>query len=260
MSIRCLVIDRNPIFGEKLGKLITRFREDFQVQTVADVDAAIDIIVSNDIALVLCEPALADPDTGLLACIRAQEPAVPLIITGQEHIPGKDKLLSLPCVKGFITRPDVRLVDLASKVVLALGSLVYQGNVRSVNCITLIQILEQENKDISLRIMNTREKIEGWLFLKEGDLLDAVCGAAADLEAVKQIFSWESVDIELYSICPLAQKRIDADITTLILQCAETNQAVECPPQENTIKKSPKAAPKPAGGLAGLLLKKAKKK
>ncbi|MEJ2639807.1 MAG: DUF4388 domain-containing protein [Desulfosarcinaceae bacterium] len=260
MSIRCLVVDRNPIFGEKLGKLISVFGEEFQVQTVADVDAAIDVIASGEIALVLCEPALADPDTGLTACIMDQEPVVPLIITGREDTPAKEKLLSLPCVKGFITRPYVRPVDLASKVVFALGSLVYQGNVRSVNCITLIQILEQENKDCTLRIINTREKTEGWLFLKNGDILDAVCGATADLEAVKQIFAWESVDLELYSICPLAEKRIDADMTTLILQCAGAQPPAECPPQADTNKKSPKATPKPVGGLAGLLLKKAKKK
>lgn len=259
MSIRCLVVDRNPIFSEKLGKLITSFREDFQVQTVADVDAAIDAIVSSDIALVLCEPSLADPDTGLVASIQGQEPAVPLIITGQEHSPALEKLISQGCVIGFVNRPNVWLADLASKVVLALGSLVYQGNVRSINCITLIQILEQENKDCTLRIMNTSEKTEGWLFLKAGNLLDAVCGATAELEAVKQIFSWESVDIELYNICPLAEKRIDADITTLILQCNEEQQSAQPPSQTAPPEKTPQSATKPVGGLAGLLLKKAKK-
>jgi DNA-binding NarL/FixJ family response regulator len=260
MSIRCLVVDRNPIFSEKLAKLISGFREDFQVQTVADVDAAIDAIDSDDIALVLCEPALADPDAGLMACIMNQEPAVPLIITGQEDLPDKDKLLSNPCVKGFVTRPNVRPADLGSKAVLALGDLVYQGNVRSVNCITLIQILEQENKDCTLRIINTRDKIEGWLFLKEGSLLDAICGATAELEAVKQIFSWESVDIELYNICPLAEKRIEADMTTLILQCNAEQPSAQPPSQSAPPEKPPKSATKPVGGLAGLLLKKAKKK
>jgi hypothetical protein len=189
-----------------------------------------------------------------------QEPALPLIVTGQEDSQALDKLLSLDCVKGFVTRPNVRPSDLAITVVLALGSLVYQGNVRGVNCITLIQILEQENKDCSLRIINTSEKVEGWLFLKMGNLLDAVCGATENLEAVEKIFSWESVDIELYNICPLKEKRVDADITTLILQCTEKQRPAEPPPQPAATEKPTKATPKPVGGLAGLYLKKAKKK
>jgi response regulator RpfG family c-di-GMP phosphodiesterase len=260
MKIRCLIIDRNPIFSEKLAKLINAYRDDFQVQTFANVDAAIEVIASTEISLVLCEPALADPVTGLVACIMDRDPAVPLIVTGQEESPALDRLVSLECVKGFITRPNVQPADLAGKVVLALGSLVYQGNIRGVNCITLIQILEQENKDCSLRIMNNSEKIEGWLFLKKGNLLNAVCGASAELEAVKKIFCWESVDIELYNICPLNEKRIDADITTLILQCTEKQRPAEPPPQPAASEKAPKATSKPVGGLAGLYLKKAKKK
>jgi hypothetical protein len=260
MSIGCLVVDRNPIFSDKLEKLIASFGEDFQVQTVADVNTAIDVIVSNDIALVLCEPSLADPDTGLIACMQNQELTVPLIVTGQEDSPALDKLISQDCVIGFITRPNVHPADLAGKVVLALGGLVYQGNVRSVNCITLIQILEQESKDCSLRVIDNKKKTEGWLFLKEGILLDAFSGTTAELEAVKQIFSWESVDIELYKICPLAEKRIDTDMTTLILQCNVEQPSAPPPSQSAPPEKAPPSATKPVGGLAGLLLKKAKKK
>jgi hypothetical protein len=49
-------------------------------------------------------------------------------------------------------------------------------------------------------------------------------------------------------------------MTTLILQCAEVQQSGESPAPVDPPSKSPKAAAKPVGGLAGLLLKKAKKK
>jgi hypothetical protein len=119
--------------------------------------------------------------------------------------------------------------------------------------------MEHENKEYTLRIINTSEKIEGWLFIKKGTLIDAICGAKMDLEAVKKIFSWGSVDIELYNICPLSTKRIDVDTSTLVLQCAEIQQAGECPASVTAPEKFPKATPKPVGGLAGLFLKKAKK-
>jgi hypothetical protein len=144
--------------------------------------------------------------------------------------------------------------ELAGKVVLALGSLFNQGFLRSVSCITLIQILEQECGECTLRVINTREKNEGLLFIKKGTLLDAMCGNTVDLEALKTVFSWKSVDIELYNICPLDEKRINGDLTSLILQCTEKQQLAECTPAESKIKNVSPKIHKPVGGLAGLFL------
>jgi hypothetical protein len=159
----------------------------------------------------------------------------------------------------------VRTADLAGKVVIALGSLFYKGNVRGVNSLTLFQILEQEYGECTLRIHNKREKEEGLLFLKQGGLLDAVYGTMAAEEAVKRIFSWERVDIELYNFCPLKESKINVDMTSLILQCADKQstdkqQAGEPASPAGGKESPPKSTPKPVGGLAGLFLKKAKKK
>jgi DNA-binding NarL/FixJ family response regulator len=260
MNIRCLIIDRNPIFSEKLGKFIEGFRDDFQVHTVTNIDEAIEILVSSDFALVLCEPSLADLKTGLVSAIMDKKPDVSLIITGQDDSASLRELSTYSCVKGFISRPIVRPADLAGKVVLALGSLISQGNVKDINSITLIQILEQECSDCTLRVLNNKEKIEGLLFIKQGLLLDAHCGSASSLEAAKRIFSWESVDIDLYNICPLKEKNIDVDMPTLFLECANKQQSGEGPPPADEDQASSQSTPKSVGGLAGLFLKKAKKK
>jgi hypothetical protein len=243
-----------------LGNFIKSFRDDFQVHSVANVNQAIAAIVSTDFSLVLCEPFLADLKSGLVSHIMDKKPALPLIITGQDDSPALNELTTLSCVKGFITRPIVRPADLAGKVVLALESLFYQGNVRGVNCITLIQIFEQECNDGTLRVINTKEKIEGLLFCKNGILLDAVCGTAAPLKAVKRIFTWASADIEVYNICPLKENRINVDLTSLILQCTQKQQPGKRPSPVSKIEKSPQSKAKPVGGLAGLFLEKAKQK
>jgi hypothetical protein len=260
MSILCLIIDRNPIFGEKLGQLIEGFREEFRVQSVPTVEEAIEALISNDFSLVLCEPSLADPETGLVSWILDKKPAMPLIITGQADAPVQKEFAKHSCVRGFITRPIVRTADLAGKVVIALGSRFSQGILRGVNCITLFQIFEQEVNECTLRVLNKRKKEEGLLFVKDGTLLDAVYGTAAAEEAVKRILSWESVDIELYNCCPVKDKKVNVDMTTLILQCANTQQPDAKPAPVPGKKSSAKSTAKPAGGLAGLLLKKAKKK
>lgn len=265
MDIRCLIIDRNPIFGEKLGRFIEGFRDDFQVQTIENVDEAIEAIITTEFSLVLCEPALADPTTGLVSSIQDHRPAMPLIVTGKDDSPILKKLASLNCVRGFIARPVVRTADLAGKVVIALGSLFLQGNVRGVNCITLFQIFEQECSECTLRIINTKEKEDGLLFVKNGVLLDAVCGDMVAEEAAKSVFSWEKVDIEIYNFCPLREKKVNVDVTALMLQCADKQctdkpQSGQPPAPVAGSNSSPKRAAKPAGGLAGLLLKKAKKK
>jgi hypothetical protein len=265
MKIRCLIIDRNPIFGEKLGRFIAGFRDNFRVQSVENVDDAIEAIIATDFSLVLCEPALADPATGLVSSIIEHRPAMPLIVTGQDDSPVLKKLASHSCVRGFIARPVVRTADLAGKVVIALGTLFLQGNVRGVNCITLFQIFEQECSECTLRVINTKEKGDGLLFVKNGVLLDAVCGDLAPEEAAKKVFSWEKVDIELYNFSPLQEKKVNVDMTALMLQCADKQctdkpQSEKPPSHVQSNSSSPKRAAKPASGLAGLLLKKTKKK
>jgi DNA-binding NarL/FixJ family response regulator len=262
MNIRCLIIDRNSIFRDKVGKFIEAFGDDFQVQATENVNEAIDAIASTEISLVLCEPRLTDPKTRLVACIKDKEPAVPLIITGQDDSPHLTELLALGFVKGSIPRPDVQPAELAGKVVLALGSLFYQGNLRGVNCISLTQILDQEYGDCLVRVINTEENVEGLLFLKNGMLLDAICGSAAAIDAVKRIFSWKSADVELFNICPLSENRINKNMACLVLQCTRNQQpgessspvaGKEMPPKTKNTNPS-------KGGLAGLFLKKASKK
>jgi hypothetical protein len=190
---------------------------------------------------------------------------MPLIVTGQDDAPVLKKLARYSCVRGFIARPVVRTADLAGKVVIALGSLFLQGNVRGANCITLFQIFEQECSECTLRVINPKDNGDGLLFIKNTVLLDAVCGDLVAEEAAKMVFSWEKVDIELYNFCPLQDKKVNVDMTALMLQCADKQCTAKPqsgpPPSPVTGRNSaPKRAVKPAGGLAGLLLKKAKKK
>jgi hypothetical protein len=154
----------------------------------------------------------------------------------------------------------MRSADLAGKVVLALGNRFYQGNLQSVNCITLIQIFNLEGKDFTLRVINTRNEIEGLLFINQGILIDAVCGTMAPLKAAQRIALWEYVNIEVYNICPLNKNRIKLDITSLILQCEKKLPPSKRLSPKTGIDKSKKSTDPSGGGLAGLFLKKAKKK
>jgi hypothetical protein len=260
MDIRCLIIDRDSTCRAKLETLIKTFRGNFQVQTVDNVTEAIKTIISKDFSLILCDSFLADRKTGLVASIMGKRPGVSLIITSRNDSSVLKEFNTISCVKGLITQPIVQPADLAGKVVLALGSLFYQGNLQSVNCITLIQIFELEGKDFTLRVINTINKIEGMLFINKGILIDAVCGTMAPLKAAERISLWENVNIEVYNTCLLNENRINIDLTSLILQCEKKLQAGKRLPPKSGIGKSKKRNDTSDGGLAGLFLKKAKKK
>ena len=259
MNIRCLVIDRDPIFSEKLGNFIKTFRDDFQVQTVTNVNQAIAAISSTDFSLVLCEPFITNFKTKLVSSIIDKKPPVSLLLTGQDNSLHLNGLQSLSCFKGFIPRP-VRSADIAGKVVLALDDFFYQGNVLGVSCIPFIQIIEQEASDCILQVIKAKEEIKGLLFFKNGMLLDAICDSTTAQEAVKRVLSWEKVDIELYNICPLKKNRINVNMATLILKAIKNQEPSERPSAVTGMEMSSKSTNKPVGGLAGLFLKKARKK
>jgi CheY-like chemotaxis protein len=259
MIIRCLVIDRNPIFRQELGEFIKSFRDDFQVQTVANALEATEAIAAADLSLVLCELPLMGLNSGLVSCIVDKKPPVPLLIIGRDDSPHTAGLSALGCVKGFASRL-MQPAELAGKVVLALDRYFFQGNVRGVSCSSFIQILEQNCSDCILRVINSEEDIEGLLFFKNGVLIDAVCGTNEALEAVKRVLSWQSTDIELYNFCPLRKNRINATTAMLVLQGEKKPARGERPKPVIEMKTSPKSTNKSVGGLAGLFLEKAKKK
>ncbi len=257
MKIQCLIVDENPNFHEIIKKTIEAYHNDFQVLTAADVEQAIQAINLIDFSLILIEPKFAHKEAGLITSIMREERPIPLIITGQDATLKFDNQQTWDCIKSMIARP-FRAVDLAGKIVLALGNIYHRGNLHGVGCASFFQVLEQNYSDCLLRITNSKGDSEGLIFYKDGRPIDAVCGTLEAVDALKQLLSWEIVDIELFDICPLNKNRINKEITSLILQNEDKSKEVVPPAAittENNISSHPK---KPIGGLAGLYLKKKK--
>jgi hypothetical protein len=244
----------------KLDNYISSFSDDFQVQTAQSVEDAIEAIVSIDFSLILCEPSLAILHTGLVPLIMEHKPALPILITGQDDSLPLKEFTGYRCVKGFIPRPIERITDLAVKVVLALDTLFYQGNLREVSCMSLIQILGQGCNDYTLRIINIKEEIEGILFVKSGVLLNAISNNTTGLKAAIRILSWGTVDVEVYNICPLKEDNVNTDMLSLIFQCANKQPVGKQPFPATGEERSTSSVPLQTGGLAGLFLKKAKQR
>jgi hypothetical protein len=257
MTIRCLIIDGDPVFSQKIKRVVQSFRDDFYVHTVAAADEAIAIITTIDIALIFCEVSLF-LEQKFISCVVDKKPAVPLLlIDGNTTLPDANTILSMGIIKGSITR-DVRQADLAGKVVVALDKLFYQGNVQNVNCCTLIQLLEKNCSDCMLKVTHSEKHTEGMLFLRKGILIDAVCGESEALQAVKRILSWPSTIITFYSICPLTTDRINESAAILILKGLQDQKPEARATLLKEMETSVKNAGKSANGLAGLFLGKVK--
>ncbi len=69
------------------------------------------------------------------------------------------------------------------------------GQINGVGLATFLLESEAEKSSCSLRV--TTEDLSGYLFIKNGVLIDASCGKAAGIEAAMEIISWDDTQIVL---------------------------------------------------------------
>ncbi|MFH0998631.1 MAG: DUF4388 domain-containing protein [Pseudomonadota bacterium] len=104
-----------------------------------------------------------------------------------------------------------------------------------------LQMLEQEQQTCSLFV--SAEDKSGILFIKEGELIDAVADDVIGIEAANIILSWKEATIEMTDAEERTRK-IHTPLTHLILQAAvKQDEALSGTPQQATESKaeSPKS-------------------
>jgi hypothetical protein len=93
-----------------------------------------------------------------------------------------------------------------------------------------LQMLEQEQQTCSLFV--SAENKSGILFIKEGELIDAVTDDVIGIEAANIILSWKNTTIEMTDAEERTRK-IHTPLTHLILQAAvKQDEALAAPPQQ----------------------------
>ncbi len=219
-----LIVDDEKAFIHSLGDSLEKYSSEFHVLTAENGKAAVDILNSREIDLVVTDLSMPQMNGfELLAYIGKNFPSIPTIVLSVYGTPTvKKKLKALGSLRCFLDKPvDLNTLEAAIKNCLqeaAKGSFV-----KSISISSFLQLIQMEQKTCILEIYRQGNVQKGFFNFIEGDLYNAVYGDMQGEKAALEIMTWDNVEIRFRDI-PLKEhkikKRINTELISLIMDAA----------------------------------------
>ncbi len=252
MLKKVLVVDDDREMLRTLKNALEKYNGTFSMLTAQDGVIAADLLKQHQVFLVVTELEIPRMDgIALLNLLWDDYPDVPAIIITGSSTSEKKKLAQEKGVEGYFEKPFI-VEDLARKINATLKKQTDGGILHGVGPGTFLQIAEMEQKTCTIRLTDDKSGIQGVLFFKEGELIDARTGALRGREAAYKVLGLEQATIAIQESCSLKENKIQADHRALLIEAMrlkdeEESAREEAVPQDEvgeyivseTVKKEP---------------------
>jgi len=220
MQDTILFVDDDRILRSRVQKMFTLYGNDFQTLTAGNGAEAMRILVEVDISLVVTDLKMPEKDGfGLLAHLSQYYADIPVIIVTGHHSSAARKLVLKKSAAGFLEKP-FELDELGRKIKQVLKKEREGGTLNSISLEIFSQLIEMEMKTCTLRVIKKGNNEMGVLFFREGVLMDARLKNVHGKAAALKIFAWEDVGMAIRDNCPVTERRIDAELQTVVMDAA----------------------------------------
>jgi CheY-like chemotaxis protein len=224
-----LIVDDENLFLESLREGLSAFASEFSVVTAGNGNAAAEILDHMPIDLVVTDLKMPVADGfQLLARMTRKHPLVPAIVMTAFGTPAiEDRLRALDTLD-FLEKPiDFRA--LADKIRAALAR-VSRGHIQGLTLFSFLQLLNLENKTCSLKI--TSQGREGYLYLVDGDVVDAFLDDSSGESAAHEIVCWNDAEIEMVNPFKKVSAKIKTSLPNLLMDAAQIKDENEHYPDD----------------------------
>jgi DNA-binding response OmpR family regulator len=213
-----LIVDDEHLFLESLREGLSTFASEFSVVTAGNGNEAAEILDGMPIDLVVTDLKMPVADGfQLLAVMMRRHPLVPAIVMTAFGTPAiEDRLRALDALDVLEKPIDFRV--LAAKIREALTR-VSRGHIQGLTLFSFLQLLNLEHKTCSLKI--TSQGREGYLYLVEGDVVDASLGDASGEAAAHEIVCWNDAEIEMVNPFKRITAKIKTSLPNLLMDAAQ---------------------------------------
>ncbi|HZU53633.1 MAG TPA: response regulator [Holophagaceae bacterium] len=150
----------------------------------------------------------------LLAHVASRYPAVPvLVLSGVLDDEKRGKVRELGAMRVLAKPPEA---DSLRGAVEALLHRAPDGLFRGMNLLTLLMLVFWEKKTCTLTV-HGQNGASGMLYIQEGQLIHATCGAKEDAEAAAEILGWERADVTMMEACKI-ERTFDRPMEAFLLE------------------------------------------
>nr|WP_320132249.1 response regulator [uncultured Holophaga sp.] len=152
---------------------------------------------------------------GLIASVHDLYPSIPIVVlTSLPEGVACERARSLGALK-VLAKP-VRL-SLLMEELRSLGELESEGRVRGLTVGSLLQLMSWELKSCTLTVQSGSQL--GVLYVRQGQLIHAVCADCEGLEAAYRILGWSQPEVAFVEACRV-QPSIELPVAEVLMNAA----------------------------------------
>lgn len=212
---RVLIVDDDPNQVRVLARVVSLRQPGLSVVTAHSGAEAVELLRSMPIDLVLTDLQMPDMNGfELVAWLLSHQPHVQVFtMTAFPDDEAVDRLRALGSVECYTKPLDVAAVLERLSITLAQGM---RGHVRNISLPSLLQLIEMERKTCTLAVES--EGRTGYLYMSEGQLIDARLGEQQGDDAAIRIAGWRSSAVTIINTCATKQRTIERPMGFIIME------------------------------------------
>jgi CheY-like chemotaxis protein len=210
-----LIADDEELFLKSISAGLKNLDIDLNVITAENGKIAIDALTWTKVDLLITDIKMPVMDGfELLAYVSRKHPDIPILVMTAFADPAVEDKLKVLGFDNYLEKP-LDFEDLSDRIIEILHGKT-DGFINGIALSAFVQMLEIEKKSCTLKI--TSKDREGYLFLRNGVLIDARTDSLKNIEAAYEIISWERAGIEINSICRRTENKINLPLTHILLE------------------------------------------
>ncbi len=150
----------------------------------------------------------------LLTHVASRYPAAPVVVlSGVLDDEKRGKVRELGAMRVLAKPPET---DSLRSAVESLLHRAPDGLFRGMNLLTLLMLVFWEKKTCTLTV-HGQNGASGMLYIQDGQLIHATCGAKEDADAAAEILDWDRADVTLMEACKI-ERTFDRPMEAFLLE------------------------------------------
>ena len=212
---KVLIVDDDRSFRQSLIDGFKSYEDKFSIATAKDGVQACEILENDTINLVLTDLKMPRMDGfALVAHLSSTFPDIPVIVMTAFGTPQMEDSLREMGTFQYIEKP-IDFTTLVEKILKGLDG-PSQGYITGVSLSSFLQLLELDKKDCTLTIKAGGKN--GFMFFRDGELLDSRYETVRGSEAAYEIVSWKNVEISIDNGCNVTNRKIKESLGFILLE------------------------------------------
>jgi CheY-like chemotaxis protein len=212
---KVLIVDDEASFLLSLKDVLKVHRDKFEIITAENGSVAVELL--RDIRFDLLVTDLRMPEMNgfeLLAWVSRHMPQLPVIAMSAFGTPEIEARLRKMDTIQFIEKPvDLPVLEKAIFNGLKAGG---KSFIRGITLATFLQLINVEKKNCTLKIASSPSP--AYLFVADGELIDAEYANMKGLEAALEVVSWCDAEIEMDGICRRQNDVVNMPLSHLLIE------------------------------------------